>query len=535
MKNNTILLLAFLLVGMTAQGQSTFTEVYNIFQGNCATYCHGGSNPSGQLNLTGTEGEVYDAIVNVNPVNPAALAKLDKIVKPGHPSRSFLLRKCNGDIEVSEGNTMPTGQSLEDAEIALIENWILFGAPQTGEIVDYQVIQDYYNGEGLSNVVEPMEKPDPEDGFQIHLGSIYLPPSTEVEYFLKQDIANPLDMEVIGLDNDMNESSHHFLMYKFNEGTASGFSDGLRLLGVEESDDVTSLVVAWQFDNEINLPAGTAYSWEANTSLDLNYHVVNYSTDSILKAELYCNVYTQPAGTAENEMYSDLILYDPMQFYLPADGQNHVFSAPVYNESSNLQLNVWMLSSHTHKYGVDYDIYKRNADGSQGEQLYEGFYNTDYTFNQGYYDWEHPAIRYFEPFESINYSEGFIHTATFNNYGDDPVFFNVTTDDEMMLFFIQYTASLIGGVEEEDKEELILYPNPLTFGDDLFVDYNKTEEVHIQIYDITGQLLYLGNDQFTQGVNRLSADLFQGLSNGVYQVTILGSDQQLSSRVVLNK
>ena len=41
-----------LLLSLTLSGQSTFTEVYNIFQAKCAT-CHSNANPQSGLDLEG--------------------------------------------------------------------------------------------------------------------------------------------------------------------------------------------------------------------------------------------------------------------------------------------------------------------------------------------------------------------------------------------------------------------------------------------------------------------------------------------------
>lgn len=173
------LLLSVLTLGtLTAFGQSTFSTVHDIFQASCATGCHSGGSPAGQLDLSGTTNEVYNNIVNVTPVNPTAAASGDQLIYPGHPHRSFLLQKCNGELETGEGNPMPITTSLSDAEIALIENWILFGAPENGNVVDYQTIQDYYNGQGMvSAEVQQPTPPANGDGIQLHLGSVYLAPS----------------------------------------------------------------------------------------------------------------------------------------------------------------------------------------------------------------------------------------------------------------------------------------------------------------------------------------------------------------------
>lgn len=323
----------------------------------------------------------------------------------------------------------------------------------------------------------------------------------------------------------MNNSSHHFLLYKFDDGAADGFMEGLRPVGTQASDDVTSLVAAWQYNDNIELPAGTAYKWAANTVLDFNYHIVNYSTDSVLKAELYLNIETQASGTAEKEMFSDLVLYPPFAFYLPADGQDHEFTNAYYQNGSNYILNVWMLSSHTHKYGKDYDIYLRNSDGSQGEQVYEGFYNTDYSFNQGYYDWEHPATRYFEPFIDVPLKDGFIHTAVYNNYGDDPVYFNVTTEDEMMLFFVQYTLDVDASVSEEELSQISIFPNPMNQDGQLIISSDQDRVVELNVVDMMGRTVFQElNHTINQGQHALNIN---DLSSGTYLVQL--KDNQAAS------
>ena len=55
------------LIFFQAIGQSTYDEVYNILQTKCAS-CHGGSNPSGQLDFNGTSNSVYSNIFETNPV-----------------------------------------------------------------------------------------------------------------------------------------------------------------------------------------------------------------------------------------------------------------------------------------------------------------------------------------------------------------------------------------------------------------------------------------------------------------------------------
>jgi len=479
-------LLAFTLIASqftlteNVSAQSTWSDVHAILQTSCGSMtggCHemAASHP---LKLIGTESFVYNNIVNANPINPSAIAAGYKLVDPGYPHQSFLLKKVNdstlqdpdnGLDNVAQGKPMPySSPPLSPEDIDLINAWILYGAPQTGTVVDAQLISDYHNIGGLAHA-DPFPAPAPADGFQIHYGSIFMAPNTEKEFFLKRKLPNLTEeMEITRLETYIDFESHHYIIYKFDtQADADAEPEGLKeVTGFQDAFiNGTSMIAAWQNASDIVLPLGTAYFWEANTTLDLNLHIRNYSLDSILKAEVYTNVYMKPKQTSTTEMISDLFLFSqlptfgascsiippgPNKFCIPADGVDISFTGVVNAPSQQLNaqagdsMYVWLLSSHTHKYGKGFNIYLRNPGGpndEKGAQVYDGFYNFDYTFNQGFYDFEDPAVRFFDlDTFVIKASDGFVQGATFNNYGTQDVGFGITTNDEMMLMFLQYTT-----------------------------------------------------------------------------------------------
>ena len=151
-----IILCAFLPATVVAQ--STYGDVYNLFQAKC-TSCHNATDLAGSLNMDTSAAVVYSNIVNVNTANTVALAKNNKRIFPGDPNRSFILRKCidvltteNG-LESGEGNPCPqdTTTVLSNKDVELIRQWIFAGAPQTGAVVDTTVISKYYGGLGINN------------------------------------------------------------------------------------------------------------------------------------------------------------------------------------------------------------------------------------------------------------------------------------------------------------------------------------------------------------------------------------------------
>jgi len=515
-------------------GQSTFSQITSLFQTNCTIGCHNTIDNTGNLNLTGTDSEVYSRIVNAVPTNPAAAAKGHKLIRPGYPDRSFLYRKCNASLYptdgltgTNEGNTMPgnypVGQ-LENKQIELIRQWIYKGAPLTGNVVDTSLINEYYTVGGINSIPTPPPVPTEAGSFQLHLGKIFLAPQSEAEYFIKYDLELPENIQVNRIEMVMSAQSHHFLLYKFLPGQDASFADGLRLQnptnGNGSSGASSTMINAWQISFDTHLPDGTAYIWPTGSVLDMNFHTKNYSLDSVLAAEVYFNVYTVPNTQPMEVMYSDLVT--DVNIFIPADNAPHTFTQADYTTSATRYWNLWQLTSHTHKYGTDFDIYKRNANGTQGDQIYEGWYNTDYTFNQGYYSFSHPPVRQFSPLEQINPRNGLIQKATFRNSGNSLVYFGLTTNDEMKLYYIQYTlGDLINpaGIEENTESAFSIFPNPAENSFTIQFNLESESNVEILLSDISGRAVMQKNyGKLNSGIQNIAIDT--ELSDGIYWVNV---------------
>ena len=538
MKIKSLAIIAILSVfSIQSFGQSTFSQITSLFQTNCTIGCHNASDNSGNLNLTGTNSEVYSRIVNAVPTNPAAAAKGHKLIRPGYPDRSFLYRKCNAGLYptdgltgANEGNSMPASYpqgQLENQQIELIRQWIYKGAPLTGNVVDTSLINEYYTVGGINSIPTPPPVPTEAGAFQLHLGKIFLAPQSEAEYFIKYDLELPENIQVNRIEMVMSPQSHHFLLYKFLPGQDASFADGLRLQnptnGNGSSGASSTMINAWQISFDTNLPDGTAYIWPTGSVLDMNFHTKNYSLDSVLAAEVYFNVYTVPNSQPVEVMYSDLVT--DVNIFIPADNAPHTFTQADYSTSATRYWNLWQLTSHTHKYGTDFDIYKRNANGTQGDQIYEGWYNTDYTFNQGYYSFSHPPVRQFSPLEQINPRNGLIQKATFRNSGNSLVYFGLTTNDEMKLYYIQYTlGDLINplGIEANTESAFSIFPNPAE--NSFTIQFNLESESNIEILlsDISGRKVIQKNcGTLSSGNQNIAIDA--ELSDGIYWVNVISN------------
>lgn len=535
---NKQILPAILLVAVPMLGfsQSTLSTISGIFQANCTVGCHSGSNPSANLDLSGTGSALRNALVDVTPVNPAAAAKGRKLIDPGYPYNSFLLYKCaytawddRFGLEVAEGQAMPVNQgTLEKEEVELIRQWILAGAPQNGSVVDPQTLYDYYHVNGMARIERP-DAPPAGEGFQMHMGPFFLEPGEEVEFYKKEFVNNSELENVTRFEAYFNDESHHFLLFEFVPGTDGQVADGLRPVTVQNAFQDAQYMVGWVDPDVTDLPEGTAYKIEQNGVLDLNYHLINYASngDSVLAAEAYINFYVDNNSPDLIEMYSELLIN--LSIFIPNNNNEVSFTdVATFGNNANDSIYIWFLSSHTHKYGTDYDIFKRNPDGSTGEQLYEGFYNTTYDFDAGYYDWEHPANLYLDEVygEMVPVSEkdGLIQIAKYRIPGsaNEPqlfINFGLTTDDEMMLAFIQYTRERVSagpssiGEKDNAVTPLNVYPNPTNGVAGIRFEVAETTDVQLSVYNGLGQQV----DQLYSGT------MMPGMANFEFDATI-GSD-----------
>ncbi len=554
---------AFALVALNAAAQDTYQQVYSLFQANCTGSCHSTAGNADSLDLYGggDASVVYDNLVNVDPINATALSKGYKQIYAGHPEKSFLLRKCAYTawdnyypIDVAEGNSMPV---LEKEEIELIRQWILYGAKETGDVVDTQILYDYYHGPGKPRIAAPAP-PAEGEGFQLRMGPFFLSPLQEIEFYKKQDVNIPDSIEVTKLSTIFNDESHHFIIYKFPDSTDAGYPAGLRNINDVDGSSlgVNELIATWQDTFAYQLPENTAFKWGGNQVLDLNYHILNYDEDSIIAAETYINIYTTQPDTGRIEMLSVLIPINAVEFILgtgmfgqdliiPNDGLDHTFTyrfgLPFFPGAPTWH--IWSIQAHTHSRGKDFDIYKSTMDGQKDEQFYEGFYNRDYSFNQGYYDWEHPAVRFFEPFYEVSIQSGIIFEAVYQNFTDDTLWWGNTTNDEMMLFYVQYTEEALADTntisinEHNDAVLLNSYPNPFRESTQVFVNLPVSDRIQLDVFNMTGEkVTTLADAQFGSGQHRFefSAKALN-LAPGIYLARLNTSQGTQSIRMAVTE
>lgn len=546
----TVLLSAILLFALvnTGSAQSTYEQVYNIIQTKCqGAYCHGAGSSS-SLNLSGTSAEVYNSLVNAIPANPAAVAAGLKLVEPGNPYRSLLMKKVNDGLDpkntlpLAMGNTMPGGDTLSRTQRELIRQWILWGAKDTGVVHNGALINDYYTNGGIAESTAPLT-PEEEgrEGYQVKFGPVFLAPQEEFELFQVYNPGLTSDKEITEFHSKIPIESHHWALRKITKAGEAAFGvapvDGANFNTQILTFQHTQFLAIWQFSDDLLLPAGTAHYQDSSEALLLNLHMKNYSGSQIALATAYLNVYTQPRGSAV-EMKTGLSSYggnNPFLLNIPATGQVVTFE-DVHTSPGETRY-FWNIQSHTHSRGKDFDMYLRNSDGSKGTQIYEGFYDESYTFNRGYYDYTHPAVRTFDPLLEVDMTNGLIFEASYLNNTNSDIPFGLTTDGEMFVTYFSYTNQLPTSIKDiaQDKNALQLYPNPARNSFKLDYTLLQPQSVTVEVYNtigtavstITTGMQAAGKQTLT--INTASEEL----PSGVYYVHVTANGATSIKKVVL--
>ncbi len=539
------LLPAMVCFAVIAHCQTTYMSVYHILQTNCTGSCHTQAN-SYNLQLTGSPQQVYNALVNTAPVNSTALSSGKLQVDPGNPRNSFLFDKLNHGLDANltlqsgEGMAMPDSvNTMSEVDREMIRQWILFGARDTGTFVDSMLLVHFYVDQGGQPRQTPLPMPAPGTGQQLYWGPVFVPSGVEIQYGNNTYIKNNTPIDISHFVSQDNPEAHHFAIFKYYPGKDTLFPKGLQ----QEStvNDVASLwydasiVAQYPKNMDMDFPAGTAMVWDSGTVLQLTYHMINY-TDSIVAGEGYLNTYYTPHQASTVPINTQMVIYnypDVGRLIIPNNGIDTTYRINQYSPDSAFYWNVISILGHTHRLGVGYNVWTRNAAGEKDSLVYNGDYDASYTYNQGSFSWNDPPYRKLDPILPVDMRKGFIHEATYRNNTTNTVTFGVGTTDEMFITFIMYYKSdLPLGLNDETyiDNNVKVYPNPVS--DEAFVKITSMPNVNdgeFQVFDILGNQV-----ADIKGISDIVFRINLGnLANGAYTYRLMNGKDFIGTGKIL--
>ncbi|MGB1038187.1 MAG: hypothetical protein ACPGYY_06025 [Bacteroidia bacterium] len=410
---------------------------HDILDVKCIS-CHvAGSSQAKQSNLVLTEDLAYMSLIDRKPFNiDAALDGLKLVERNGLESlyNSFFWEKINApnqehfyEDHPEYGEIMPPGNiPLTYGEIEFIRQWIISGAPETGEVASISLLDDksYFTPDSSSfEALTP-----PSSGVQLHLGPFNVETNFERELFSYKLLNNTEDIYVDRIQSIMRPGTHHLILYDFNENAHLPQKDILRdirdkngnaILSTVQSLEDQVFVFGTQFRNtDYTFPDGVAQKFKAGAGLDMNSHYVNYGIEDIT-GEVYVNLHTVDKSEVMYEAQN--LFLNRSKIYLPPNKETTLTSEYQFNDTRN----IFMLTAHAHKQMTEFKIYIKGGQ-RDGELIY-------YTN-----DWEHPEIKKYDPPLELFPGEGLRNVVTYNNTTDEAIQFGLLSTDEMMIIFGGY-------------------------------------------------------------------------------------------------
>jgi hypothetical protein len=403
---------------------------------SCATAgCHvAGSQFATESGLVLSADVAFANLVGVAAKQTNAAADGLLRVKPGFPDLSFLYMKVHGFPEGKDyGTRMPLGgKRLTIGQMEFIKQWIATGALKTGDDIDPKLLDD--TTQVPLETFTPLDPPAPGTGYQLKLDQFPVASNFERELFVYRKLGNTEPIFVNRIQTKMRTGSHHFVFYRFMDGTPKSVMpsyDVVRDIRFPNGTINYETVGPMEYhvyaggtqmggDVDYRFPPGVALALPADMSLDCNAHYVNH-TGKPSTGECYANLYTMPAAEVEHE--AQPLNLPNFDLDIPA-GERRTMRKAFANLETK-PMSVIMLTSHTHQW-MERFIIRVQGGPRNGEIVYETT------------DWAHPGVKYYDPPIVINPGEALVSEVTYHNTTNNPIEFGLQSTDEMDIIFGYY-------------------------------------------------------------------------------------------------
>ena len=418
---------------------STWDVIQTVILDKNCVECHvAGASFATQSDLVLTSNVAYSQLINRTPNNPTARADgLTLVGTEGLASagKSFLWEKINApnqahyfDDHPGYGALMPLGKPpLTNGELEFVLQWILAGAPSSGNVVDLGLLDDTERYEAPE--FEPL--PVPTSGVQFHLGPWDVAPTFEREFFYYEPLNNDQPLFVNRVDMAMRPGSHHLILYDLSDNIPEILvpePQVFREIRDANGNYIPSTLMITSHLNFVtgtqwprmtyHYPPGVAMRIPADAGFDINAHYVNRSSE-IIQGEIYANLHTVDSSQVEH--VAERLFMNNLDINLPPNATTTLNKTFVVDN----KVQIFQLFSHAHEHMTEFRVF---IDGGprDGELVYIA------------YDWEHPPILELNPTLTLEAGQGLRLQATYNNDTNSTINFGFLSSDEMMILFGAY-------------------------------------------------------------------------------------------------
>lgn len=323
-----------------------------------------------------------------------------------------------------------------------------------------------------------------------------------------------------------------------NIGTDVAYNDTL-IMSFETGIDIVSSSLPWDYQDGQNLywyfdaiPPQTLINFTVKDSVTSNVILGDYATNTIrISSE-------SPDADYTNNGCDDVALF------VGAIDPNDKLVYPETSVRPNEELTYRIRFQNVGNFPADhvaiYDTISDNLDLQTLKNIQTSHKASFSILSGNVLFWEFKDINLIDSIHNEPESHGFVQ---FKILPKTNLAYGQTIENSALIVFDYYQNTPTNNTEvrlephisvAEDKNSLIIYPQPVV--NQMTVQYKSQdkEEVLIQIYDINGKMVRSDKKIVEEGWNR--SDYYLGsLSRGMYFISISGSKETISKKILLRK
>jgi hypothetical protein len=271
-----------------------------------------------------------------------------------------------------------------------------------------------------------------DDSYTLTFGPVSVEPGVEATQCATLRLGNSGPVKINRFHNTLSTGSHHFIVYRDNAATAetptpepcTPFAGTLNPNG-----DASPLMITQRAEETLELPAGVAYSFEADQFIRLEMHFINGGD---VTADITATAEFTVLPDAEFENEAEFLFIGSPDIDLDLDpGESQSLNAYFPLPSSLDGINFFAVTGHTHKLGTDMDISTAPSAAGPRTEIYD----------PTPFSWSEPETAMVD--FALAPGSGFDFTCTWANQGATPISasFGESANDEMCFFWAYYYPS----------------------------------------------------------------------------------------------
>lgn len=270
---------------------------------------------------------------------------------------------------------------------------------------------------------------DPMQQYTVTFPGLTVDSGVEKTQCVVLNLHNPSPIHVGQFHNVLSEASHHMIVYRVTDTVEQPTPfDCEPFVDTLNPAKGAPLMITQKKDDLLTLPAGVAYTLEANQMLRLEMHYINASTGPL---QLSGSSTIVSAPTFQQEA-SFLFIGDPDITLAP---QSQFTLGPIYfgiDPTTFANAKFFAFTGHEHRFGTNVTIQEAASAGDLSGQMIYDVPN---------WVWSDPATVVADPPIELPAGGGFNFTCTWDNTSAQTIKFGESATDEMCFFWTYYYPS----------------------------------------------------------------------------------------------